>query len=486
MNSLPFEITHFGVIDSRCWFNSIPKEETTALWEHGMQVISGMGMRWDRPLLPGVFSWNVVEAVKGIYDWTMPDLLVTIAQKYEINLIPVIWPYTAWDQKAWEGTGRKLMGTKTMGVRKVVDDSFPIPPRYDGPHNRESYSKWVTAMIKRYDGDGVDDMPGLKFPIKYYQFINEPYHVGMAYWPTCEPKTFAECAKITYLSIKKGNSECVVVLTGMNINHGKIFFDAIFDLCKKDGQQYYDVIDLHGANRSYAFEVETYIGQVKQLRELLKEYGLNSKIPLWNTKFSTYIGDGGINPRSLQPPFYIPKREEYQSEKDQSLFLVKAACINFVLGVTKVVWGMLGSPEVQPPPLRRLKGGKHFIDRQGRLMLLYYTMKLISEKFDSFKSIKKLDLGYGINAYRYEMGPEWNPTLKQTFVMWNDIGGEVTLTEIPAKSIKVTSTIPETNEDDHAILDEEGNATFKTSVVTVSKGKVKLSLSKIPKIIELS
>ena len=29
-------------------------------------------------------------------------------------------------------------------------------------------------MVERYDGDGVDDMPGLEIPVKHWEIDNEP------------------------------------------------------------------------------------------------------------------------------------------------------------------------------------------------------------------------------------------------------------------------------------------------------------------------
>lgn len=500
MNPLQFkyDISHFGVIDARCWFNLIPKDETEAIWTHGMKLISEMGMHWDRVMLPGVFSWNVMEPAKGKYDWTIPDMLIKIAHEYDVNIIPVVWPYTAWDQKGWEGTDRKLVELGGAMPTTAVDDSYPIPPRYDLPHDVEAYSKWLMAMVERYDGDGVDDMPGLRYPIKTYQFLNEPYHNH--YWPSCDPKIFAKFTKMTHNIVEKANPDCLIALTGVNLNRGENFLRAVFELCKKDERLYFDFIDVHGDNQAHEIEVSTWIKQVERLKELLKEYGLNQEIPLWNTKFSTYVG-GGARPGS--PETNIPPRNKYQSAKDQAMFLVKASCKNFVLGAKKVVWGMLGTvqppnvklstPEVGKPvgrrePRRNRPPGPRkdicFIDSEGKPRMVYYTMKLVSEKLDSFKAIKKLNLGHSVNAYRYEMGPTWNSALKQTLVLWTDVESEVTLTEIPTNYIKITSTLPEADEADNVLLDNNGNAQFNTKVLKLSKGQIKLRLNEIPIIIE--
>ena len=36
--------------------------------------------------------------------------------------------------------------------------------------------EFITALVERYDGDGLDDMPGLLFPMLHYQVCNEAYN----------------------------------------------------------------------------------------------------------------------------------------------------------------------------------------------------------------------------------------------------------------------------------------------------------------------
>ncbi len=42
------------------------------------------------------------------------------------------------------------------------------------PTDMQAYTAWVGALVERYDGDGVDDMPGLRAPIRYWEVDNEP------------------------------------------------------------------------------------------------------------------------------------------------------------------------------------------------------------------------------------------------------------------------------------------------------------------------
>jgi hypothetical protein len=41
------------------------------------------------------------------------------------------------------------------------------------PEYRDLYAAWVTAVVERYDSDGVDDMPGLRYPVRHYEIGSE-------------------------------------------------------------------------------------------------------------------------------------------------------------------------------------------------------------------------------------------------------------------------------------------------------------------------
>lgn len=46
----------------------------------------------------------------------------------------------------------------------LPDTNFAPKPEYLG-----DYAAWVKAVVERYDGDGVDDMPDLKYSIRYFE-----------------------------------------------------------------------------------------------------------------------------------------------------------------------------------------------------------------------------------------------------------------------------------------------------------------------------
>lgn len=41
----------------------------------------------------------------------------------------------------------------------------PVPK----PEYEDDYAAWIKGIVERYDKDGIDDMPGLKYPVRYYE-----------------------------------------------------------------------------------------------------------------------------------------------------------------------------------------------------------------------------------------------------------------------------------------------------------------------------
>jgi len=62
----------------------------------------------------------------------------------------------------------------------------------------DEYEAWVTAIVERYDGDGVSDLPGLRAPIRYYE-------VGVEF-SSYEPEPVEEYLQILELSYRAAHA----------------------------------------------------------------------------------------------------------------------------------------------------------------------------------------------------------------------------------------------------------------------------------------
>ena len=67
----------------------------------------------------------------------------------------------------------------------------------------------MRAVVERYDGDGVDDMPGLRVPVRAWQVDNEPDALASGSW-----EDYARLQEITYRAIKEAFPEAKVLMGG--------------------------------------------------------------------------------------------------------------------------------------------------------------------------------------------------------------------------------------------------------------------------------
>ncbi len=171
---------------------------------HDAPALAELGARWDRPH-PGPFVWGHVEKEKGKYDWREIDAYVQDIQRFNFGTVATIWFFADWDQAGWGQPGaggiifEREIGT---GRRK--------------PHDMEAYRRFVSALVERYDGDGTDDMPGLKYPIKYWEAGNEPsmqedFHTFFS----GSSEDYLKVLEATYHAVKEADPEAKVLHAGM-------------------------------------------------------------------------------------------------------------------------------------------------------------------------------------------------------------------------------------------------------------------------------
>ena len=117
---------------------------------------------WIRPH-PGIFLRSNIEASPGHRRWDIADWHVRMWQTDRLAVIGTIWPFVDWDQRTCHGSDPE--------VRPVL---WELPSRLFAPCDDEAFTAWLTDVVERYDGDGVDDMPGLAYPIRHWEVANEP------------------------------------------------------------------------------------------------------------------------------------------------------------------------------------------------------------------------------------------------------------------------------------------------------------------------
>lgn len=313
-----------------------PKKEAT----HLSKVAGAENAYWMRG---HPFIWNDIEKEKGEFDWTITDeRLIGLKDKenyFGVNQgeeyhLAMIWPYANWDQDACHQDPKYL----ATGHLKESKEDLKI----GAPCDIEAYSNFLKKVVERYDGDGIDDMPGLKTPINYWEIMNEPEMQGGSIGGAGEdlkffvgtPEEYLEILKASYETIKKADPEAKVAHAGMAgvpsmDKKFQNFWNPVFEA---GGGNYSDIANIHAISVDNRKED---LGVI-EFKKYLEKYGIKDK-PIWFTEvqFGELMGK----------PADLPSFEN---------LLVKASVISLANGAQKLFyienWLMWDNEEAFGPP----------------------------------------------------------------------------------------------------------------------------------------
>jgi len=266
---------------------------------NGFDDARNIGVRWTRQ---GVYAfWFLVQPDinKAEYDFSIYD--------HQWSTVP---------------SGMNILAN--ISPQGPVDEGRCLPNSYM-PVDSNKYSAFVKAVVDRYNGDGINDMPGLINPIKYWQVGNEPISVKPG---------FADLQRITYTAIKEVCPDCTVLIGGVPgmppvsgyIANFDSFYKPILDAL---GGQYVDVMDFHW----YGNAIGDYQGArdaYTHIRAVLNADGF-SQIPCWITEMGAYSGDPTPAPISSPPMDYA-----LQTERQQALDYFKRFVYPLSFGIKKI------------------------------------------------------------------------------------------------------------------------------------------------------
>lgn len=344
--------------------------------------IRALGAGWDRPH-PGPFNWDEIEKVSGTYDWSRADEYVKEAQNYGYQLLATIWPFNDRDQAICHS-----------GDPTVVGDEFAIElaSRRYKPCDMTAYSNFVQAMVERYDGDGVEDMPGLRYGIKYWEVSNEP---SMQETPLTffqgTPENYFDILQTTYTAVKAADSGAKVLYAGMAGSGTGVenFWVNVFNL---GADNYFDIANIH----IIGFGDEETLNTA-WLKDLLSSYNVTK--PIWVTE-AEILGTG-------------------RSDEEHAEVLVKGYVGAFANGTEKVFY----------TSFRGKQGEGHassLIYEDGTKRAAYHGLETLIKKIDCFTSVENL----AENQYKFIVND------KPVYVLWgtgsvpSGITGAVTVTDI--------------------------------------------------------
>ena len=162
------------------------------------EKMRGKDGQWVRPH-PGPFIWNHIEKEKGKFNWEEADKYVAYAQEHNQTILATIWPHADWEQKSCKRKNAK----SPFGKRFTKYLSKPC--------SMDDYKNFLVKLVDRYDGDGLNDMPGLTKPIKYWDVMNEP-EFKMFFKGSKED--FVEIFNFSSKVIKEKQPDAVIVMAG--------------------------------------------------------------------------------------------------------------------------------------------------------------------------------------------------------------------------------------------------------------------------------
>ena len=265
-----------------------------------------IGVRWLYPLY---FRWDEVQRDRSQarYDWSHP---MKGGPSYDQQMADV-------------PADMHIIGS----LLNTDADAREPRPSYV-PANVGPWVAFVKATVARYNGDGVNDMPGLRSPIKYWQVGSEP-ELGWNYHRLLE---------ITYRAIKEADPQAqVVTCSGMC---GPGLGDDIKDFCQPCYEDYirplsgpcFDVFDLHWYPNARA-DYKRFKAVYDYWRGVLDAKGFQ-QVPIWSTGIGTYSGTPKVK------IFAHPGEPVYHSEEFQAADLLKQYVYYLALGVKKIFLAM--------------------------------------------------------------------------------------------------------------------------------------------------
>jgi hypothetical protein len=430
--------------------------------DNGYEDATNMGVRWTRQ---GVYAfWFIVQ----------PDL------------DKVVYDFTLYDRQ-WGNVPQGMHILANISPQGGRNDEGRCLPDSWLPIDEVQYTAFVTAMVERYDGDGVDDAPGLVNPIKYWQVGNEPNDRTRS--------DFAGLQQMTYQAIKQACPDCTVLIGGVagfpkNYVGG---FDAIYaPILAELGGQYVDVFDFHWygtANGEYRLQdTVTDKDALDHIRATLTVNGFPSDLPLWITEMGAYSGDPSDTLFGTFP---------LQTERQQASDYFKRFIYPLSRGVEKIF-----------PAFGLMEGFKHddgYFDHTGLIYdgqdfgdlglgvkkLGYYTYKKMTEALNGSDWLTLTTLHDGTDSdhlYLFRLEKDDQPI----HIVWWDYFDEsgytpgdtkmVTLTGLVGTKVIVTGAVP--NADIGQDVTDYATA-FTVTTYPISDGSVSILLGEDPVLVEV-
>lgn len=214
------------------------------------------------------------------------------------------------------------------------------------PEDLPAYQAWVGEVVERYDGDGVDDMPGLRSPVRYWEVDNEPdLHnsvpprgggATVAPEDFQTPAQYAQVLVATSAAIRAASPQAVVLSAGFYRPHTNSGREWISELLQQPGAAAaFDVLSLH------CYSDRDELGA--QTRTIETWRALTPDKPLWVTETSVASSGKG----------------RHMDEEWQGRMVAATYGVFLAGGADRIFWHTLADPPASARPPSRLLFSTH-------------------------------------------------------------------------------------------------------------------------------
>jgi len=256
--------------------------------------VGNAGGAWVRPH-PGPFLWDAMQkSGNGKIDFSQTDDTVINQQAQNYGTLVTLWPFAEWDQQSVNNYAKCAVSSRdeflSQNDKKGRGDYLPL--HRCNPASWENFKEWVSAVVERYDGDGTDDMPNLKIPVKYWEVMNEP---DLSYGNNAPdsdrltfykegPKEYAKLLIETSKVIRSADSEAKILIAGAAGADERFLNFYRQALSVSGAGEAFDIGNVHcisNDHRTNDFNVGAY-------EKILSSLGISK--PIWVTEAESFNG----------------------------------------------------------------------------------------------------------------------------------------------------------------------------------------------------
>ncbi|MBL7990073.1 MAG: T9SS type A sorting domain-containing protein [Candidatus Kapabacteria bacterium] len=347
---------------------------------------------------PALFSWGVLEPVKGSYNFMLLDSLIKIAGEYGVPFVGTVVPFSDWASSC---NTDKTSTCSNLFASGSGADYFFINQGKTGPVcDTAAFYTFVQKLVERYDGDGIDDMPSLKTPISYWEFANEPdgpcggygddkpFMAGVT--PKSLPGLYSRDHSIMFRAMKNACPTCQLANGGSLESFDVPFWNSVLDTLAPN-KRLMDIANVHvnvgktasPARWDWGIDFYRYVNIF--LTNIKKQ---RVSMPMWMTEWGFY--SGAPTQTSMNGTVTtLPNR----TEEEQAAIHVKFYAWGKVYNLTTFFYDLQGSAGSGLGSAGLVESGMG----GNKARLLYHSLRLYEYKFRTADSAQQITFSTSSN-----------------------------------------------------------------------------------------